>query len=406
MTVPNRAETQEDLMIMFHQYFKNSKLSLLLLCIFSWGIFEANAQQRGGTQIGNARTGGGGRLGAAGAYPSNGQIGEAMITSDPETRRLIIITDSETNDQITQIITSLDRPKPQVLIKVLFLEVTHNNSLDFGVEGSYNKKINNSTTGTVADVFGAAATGATAINPGGIAQVMGSDYQVTLRAAAEQGRLEVLSRPSILARNNQQAVISIGQSVPLPSGSNITGNGVVSTGITYQDVGIILRVTPFITSDGLVEMIVAPEISTLTSQSVQISETVSAPVIARRYAETVVVTPHGQTVIIGGLMGNQKTETVKKIPLLGDIPYLGNLFKRTITENEKTELVIFLTPYVVADPSQLAQLTRQETDKSQLNKGSFTEEELNKFIDTIPSQPEKPAPAQGVQPGLPSGRRR
>ena len=100
--------------------------------------------------------------------------------------------------------------------------------------------------------------------------------------------------------------------------------------ITYDNVGIILRVTPFITSEGTVEMIVAPEISSLTAQTVPISSTVSAPVIDKRSAETVVVTPHGQTVVIGGLMETQRIEDIQKIPLLGDIPLLGAAFRRTI----------------------------------------------------------------------------
>jgi general secretion pathway protein D len=249
----------------------------------------------------------------------------------------------------------------------------------------------------VNQVFGLAAMGATPISPGGLYQVLGQDFQVTLRALAEAGKLEVLSRPSILARNNQQAVITVGQSVPLPAASQIGANGQITTTINYQDVGIILRVTPFISADGLVEMIVAPEISTLTAQIVQISETVRSPVIARRYAETVVVTPHGQTVVIGGLMENNKTDTDRKIPLLGDIPVLGALFKRKIKENTKTELIIFLTPYVVADSTQLAEMTKSETDKSALRQGAFTDKELNRFLDALPLKDNptpSPPPAQ------------
>ena len=112
-------------------------------------------------------------------------------------------------------------------------------------------------------------------------------------------------------------------------------NGTPVSAINYQSVGIILRVTPFINSNGMVEMIVSPQISQLSAQSVTVSAGVSAPVIDLRSADTVVVTPDGQTIIIGGLMQNQKTQTDSKIPLLGDIPLLGNLFKRRVKRTRK-----------------------------------------------------------------------
>ncbi|MBM3832536.1 MAG: type II secretion system protein GspD [Verrucomicrobia bacterium] len=398
-----------------YTFLKSVRYLILLLCLCGWSLTEAQAQRATGR---TTRTGGGAfGGGAAGNYTGNTMVGEAMISVDPETRQIIVITDEETNQHIEQVVRNLDRPKPQVLIKVVFLEVTYRNTLDFGVEGSYVKKLggSQSSTGLVNQVFGLAAAGATPISPGGLYQVLGQDFQVTLRALAEAGKLEVLSRPSILARNNQQALITVGQRVPIPNTSQIGANGQITTAIDYQDVGIILRVTPFISAEGLVEMIVAPEISTLTAQTVQVSETLRSPVIATRYAETVVVTPHGQTVVIGGLMENNKTDTDRKIPILGDIPLLGALFKRKIKENTKTELVIFLTPYVVADPSQLAEMTSKETEKSSLRKGAFSEQELNKFLDGLPLK-DNPMPGQppaqngsksnGKKNGAPAGKGR
>ena len=112
----------------------------------------------------------------------------------------------------------------------------------------------------------------------------------------------------------------------------------------------------------------------------------TAPIIDVRSADTVVVTPNGQTVIIGGLMQNQKTQTDSKIPFLGDIPGLGNLFKRKAKSNTKTELIIFLTPHVVSEPSQLAGLSTTEKDKAQLAPKAFSEQELNQFLDGVPAK--------------------
>jgi general secretion pathway protein D len=347
---------------------------------------------RGGTTGGATRNIGGGGFGSGGSrsYAPVGTIGEATVSSDPETRRLIVITDDETSQYISQVITNLDRPKPQVLIKVVFLEVTYNKGFDLGIEGSYSKDFGNNTVGTFKNNFGLANQGANPIPPGaGLYQLMGADFTATLRAIATAGKTEVLSRPSILARNNQQAVITVGQEIPLITDTRYDNNNNQINTVQYSDIGIILRVTPFITADGQVEMIVSPEISNLTDQTIPISggsNPVSSPVIAKRSADTVVVTGDGQTVIIGGLMANAKTVNDSKIPFLGDIPVLGILFRRKVNMTTKTELMIFLTPHIVGTPSQLAGLTTQEKRESELAPKAFTEEELNKFVDGLPKK--------------------
>jgi general secretion pathway protein D len=342
-------------------------------------------------------------------------LGDAIIQIDPETRSLVIVTDEETHQELTKVIQTLDRPKPQVLIKVMFVEVTYNKGLDLGVEGSYTANFKNPTaastgsrvvtttenkttdtggtrtttttlntplgdaavlgdTATLSSVFGAPATGS-------FVRLVSDDWSVTLHALASKGKVEILSRPSIMARNNQEAVIVVGQEVPFVTNSRITDNGQTINTVTYDNVGIILRVTPFITSEGTVEMIVAPEISSLTDQTVPISNTVSAPVIAKRSAETVVVTPNAKTVVIGGLMETQRVESIQKVPLLGDIPLLGVAFRRTIKSDVKRELLIFLTPFIVNRPEGLGALTSAEVKKAELMRKAFTPEEYDRYID-------------------------
>jgi general secretion pathway protein D len=227
-------------------------------------------------------------------------------------------------------------------------------------------------------------------------QVYGSDFQATLRAISEAGKLEVLSRPSILARNNQQATITVGQEIPLVTNTRFDTLGNQINTISYQDVGIILKVTPFITSDGMVQMIVSPQISELSSKTIPISSgpggAIGAPVIDLRSADTVVVTPDSKTVIIGGLMQTQKTSTESKVPLLGDIPLLGAAFRHKVQQEVKTELMIFLTPIIVKDPGQLASLSETERLKAKIPPKAFTEEELNQFLDRVPNKSPAPEP--------------
>jgi len=398
---------------MIKQRSEWSQYLIGILCLSLCVALPASAQQRGAGAggAGASRSGLGSSSSSARQYPSSGTIGDAYFSIDPETRRVVIIAPEETMPFISQVLTNLDRPKPQVLIKVVFLEVTRNNSSDIGVEGGFQKNINSTTTGNGANAFGlsglASAGGSNAplanvfgqplqsfqpMPPGaGLYQILGQDYQVTIRAIAQAGNARVLSRPSILARNNQPATILVGQTVPLITSVRYDTMGNAINGIQYQDVGIILRVTPFITGDGMVEMIVQPEISSVSAtDKVAISSGVSAPVIDKRSADTVVVTPDGQTVIIGGLIQNQKTDSESKIPFLGDIPLLGAAFKRKIKTDTKTELMIFLTPHIVQAPSQLAALSASEQEKATAPK-SFSEQELNRFLDNLPTKEDVPS---------------
>jgi general secretion pathway protein D len=402
---------------------KFGSLQLLALCaLWLAGTVNVHAQGRGGGGGGFGGGGGGfgGGFGAGGGnrggttssstssatasrdYPNSTLPGEATFSYDPETKSIIVMTDDKTLESVHDVIANLDRPKPEVLIKVVFLEVQHDDDLDLGVEGSFTKNTNPSFFGPgqpgvlTSNVFGLAGLGSTGQTIGqstmptgaGLYSMVGNDFTATVRAIASKEKVEVLSRPSIMVRNNQPATITVGQSVPLITGvTQATANSAAVNNITYQNVGIILQVTPFISTDGLVEMIVAPQISSLSSQTVSIATNENAPVIDLRSASTVVVTPDGQTVVIGGLMENDKTVIDSKIPLLGDIPLLGNLFKHKQNAVTKKELLIFLTPYVVDMPTQMASLTSKEKANAALSQKAFGPTELDKAFDKLPTKP-------------------
>jgi general secretion pathway protein D len=412
-----------------------------VLALLFCAAMEIQAQQRTGG-------GGGGGFGGFGGfnnanrnnassssssseYNNNGQVGSAVISVDPVTHNIIVIADKETSEQIGRVVASLDAPEPQVLIKVVFLEVQDNNASAIGVQGDYtglnrnfsqlagyvtNYGIGNIGTGTT-PVMGVVPTSVTPVNQsvnlnnnfglpqslagaagnGGIYQLMGNDFTATLQAIATAGKAQVLSRPSILARDGQMAEIVVGQSVYLPSGVSFSAVGGSATTVptingTYQNVGIQLDVTPFIGANNLVQMILQPQITSLdTSTPGQvieggsiISSAVYAPNINKRSANTVVVTPDGQPVVIGGLIANEKSSNDSKIPILGDIPLLGQLFRFSAKSNQKSELLIFLTPHIVQMPSQLAALSARETGQSQLITNSIPEKELDRFLERVP----------------------
>jgi len=425
---------------MIKQHTNGRKFFTSILSVCLGLAFHATAQQRGGGG-GGGGFGGGGFGGAARSgtstsagttsrqYPNNTTIGDAYFSIDPETRRVVYIADEATALAISQVLTNLDRPKPQVLIKCVFLEVTRDDSSDIGLEGYYSKNLGNSwnSGGLVtnyavisnnivptsitggkgsqmfngSNIFGLPAPG-TFSGGNGLYQILGQDFMVTLHAIAQVGKSKILARPSILARNNQPATITIGQSIPLITGTSYDSLGNQHNSITWTSIGVILQVTPFITKDGMVEMIVAPQISRLDPTiSIPISttangQTISTPVIDIRSANTVVDTADGLPVIIGGLIQDTKTDTVTKIPLLGDIPLLGNLFTRKQKDEAKSELIIILTPHVVQATTEIAALTTKERDRSSAIKG-LSEEELNKFLDELPKK--KTSPDASSKPG-------
>ncbi len=403
-------------------YFKT--ICLGVLAVLLGAVMNLQAQPRfggfggfGGFGNNNNRNNGS----TTSSYNNNGSVGSATITVDPQTHNIVVIADAETSMQISNVIANLDVPKPQVLIKVVFMEVNRANSSQIGIQGGLTKPLGSSTsTGSVAQVFGLTGINSVVNNyggngqplstapsapSGGFYQIVGSDYQATLQAIATAGKAQILSRPSILARDGQMAEIVVGQQVYLPSGVTFTtsssGVGTTTTPIingTYTDVGIILDVTPFIGENNLVEMILEPKITSVdTSSPGQVIATsggllstpVYAPNINTRSANTVVITPDAEPVVIGGLIGSDKASNDQKIPLLGDIPLLGKLFTYSSKSDAKTELLIFLTPHIVREPDQLAALSVDETRKSQIITNGVNEQELNQYLDRVPMKTKK-----------------
>ncbi|MCX6966211.1 MAG: hypothetical protein NTZ46_00250 [Verrucomicrobia bacterium] len=402
--------------------------AIALLCVLEVSMEGAQAQSRNASSASRstssastARPASSGNYGSASGgmrqYRPNTMLGDAYIQVDPESRSVVVVTDEETHNSISKVIDNLDHPKPQVLIKVVFVEVALDKNLDIGIEGGYNFKVGHGTPKTIGTTIDTKTTGVTGNQvvtssttavttqtdgiamakslfgiagqtAGTFATLSSDNWQATLHMLESKGKAQVLSRPSIMARNNQEAIIVVGKEVPLVTASQVTSEGNTINSIRYQDVGIILRVTPFITSDKTVEMIVAPEISSLSDQTVPISNTVNAPVINKRSAETVVVTPNATTVVIGGLMQKETTSTVQKIPILGDIPLLGVAFRRTVKADTRSELLIFLTPYIVESTQTLKDLTLKEANQSRAIRENMSPEDIKDNLDTLRLMPE------------------
>ncbi|MDY7010195.1 MAG: type II secretion system secretin GspD [Planctomycetota bacterium] len=282
-------------------------------------------------------------------------VGQVYVVADEDTNSLLVRTATKHFDRVKEILAELDRPIRQVLIKILIAEVTHDKSLDLGTEFSV-LNLRFGATGTFNVGYGANRE-----DTGGlITATVEADLSNVFAALQRVGRLDVLSRPYILASDNQEAAITVGQEVPFPRQTRTTETGQTITTIQYEDVGIILTVTPHVNPEGLVIMDVSPEISTLTGTTVPISDVASGFVVAKRSAQTRVAVSNGQTIVIGGLMEDRITDEVRKVPIIGDIPLLNLLFRRTIKSKVKTELLIFLTPHVAKRPEDLKKISDAE----------------------------------------------
>jgi len=196
--------------------------------------------------------------------------------------------------------------------------------------------------------------------------VVGKDFQMLLQAIQSQGRVQVLSNPSIMAANNQPAELFVGERIRVAEASGLTEGGNLNTSTVEEQVGITLNVTPSINPDGFVRLSVLPELSALTSRTTQINEDLETPIITERSASTTVTVRDGQTIVIGGLISDRYEFRRRKVPFFGDIPILGALFRNDEETSLKTELLIVLTPHVIqspADVDRVRTLTDREVDR-------------------------------------------
>ena len=289
---------------------------------------------------------------------------EVTVVGDQKSNTVLVNASPRYMEKVQDIIKELDVDPPQVLIQVLLAEVSldKNESLgaefgraqigEFGVmAGMGNVRpaaaASGSQTLTQTQLLGSLFT-----NSGTPNVAIGTeDFQLLINALAAQSRVQVLSNPSVMVENNSKGYIQVGETVRLPSGISFLQGGAQQSSVTPEEIGVILNVTPSINPEGFVRMQIEPEISRLSLQTTQISEYFKSPVVTRRRANTTVTVKDGQTVVIGGLISDRFERVDNKIPLLGDIPVLGSLFRQHKENSSKTELLIVLTPHVVRSPS-------------------------------------------------------
>jgi type II secretory pathway component GspD/PulD (secretin) len=321
----------------------------------------------GGFVVGGGGGGGGGRGAAGIAQALQQAFGGGLTTASAQIR---IVAEESTNSLIVratdadwalvqQVLGSVDLRPLQVLIEVTIVQVQRTHDLSLGISGRQTKT--NAAGGldtTISFPSQAGANDIVAVLMGGKGAV---NYAVALNALQTRGDVKVLSLPVIIAQNNKQAILNVGQNVPfiqVSQSAAIVGTGLVQT-IQYQSVGTTLTITPTINPDGYVNLTVSQTDDNATND-VQFN----APIISQRQASTQVFIRDGQTTVIGGLTDNTTSTTVSGIPILSRIPWIGGiLFGNTQKTVTADELYLFLTPHVVSSDEDIDRL--REATKSQ-----------------------------------------
>lgn len=269
-------------------------------------------------------------------------VGRTTIVANSPTNALVIRTAPPNFPLLRETIDALDTRPSQVLFEVTIAEIALGRGLEYGVDWAAVNK-----GGDVAAQFGFPEIPDTGSNSAllRLVRLDGTAIRAMLRTLASTSNVRVLSTPEIMATNNREATILVGSKVPFISSTRLGNDVSIDRAVQYQDVGTKLSIVPTINDDGYVSVQLLQEVSSLTQQTV--AAALSAPVISTREASTRAVLRDGQTVVIAGLIGESSTTTDQGIPLLMDIPILGNLFKRKSITRQRTELAIFVTPYVV-----------------------------------------------------------
>jgi general secretion pathway protein D len=319
---------------------------------------------------------------AAAAAPSTG----GFIQADPATNSLIISAPEPLYRQVKAMIEQLDERRAQVYIESMIVEVSGDNAADFGFQwqgllgqrGDSNlvgvgTNFSGKAGGNIVDINVGAAAGnlsADALGQGfniGLVRNFGGTYALAAiaRMLQSQAQTNIVSTPNLITLDNEEAKIVVGENVPFITGQ-FTNTGTATTSpfqtIERKDVGITLRIRPQIGENGTVRMTIYQEQSSV-KETAAVGTSNAGPSTTKRSIESQVVVDDGQIIVLGGLIEDRFIESKSKVPLLGDIPYLGALFRSESREKKRTNLMVFLRPVVMRDQAGADRVSQQRYEE-------------------------------------------
>lgn len=336
---------------------------------------------RSGSSSGGSSSGSSSSSSSASSSPTSVSANGVSLIADDSLNALVVRADPAMMKEVMLVIDQLDQRRSQVLIQAAIVEVSGDNAQQLGVQwaaGDATKGvglINFSTAGnSLASIATAIAkdTPPTSFNDGASIALGKSGtnangdrtfYGALVQALSTVTNANLLSTPSIMTLDNQEAKIVVGQNVPFITGSSTSSSSTTTNPfqtIERQDVGITLKVIPHIGEGGTVRLEIEQEVSAVlpSVQGVNSADLITS----KRSIKTTVLADDGQTIVLGGLIKDDNTKTVSKVPLLGDIPVLGYLFRATSDKKTKQNLLVFLQPTLLRDSASAVALSGRQYD--------------------------------------------
>jgi general secretion pathway protein D len=283
-------------------------------------------------------------------------VGDVRIIADQANNSIITVATPQEYEVILPIIQQLDAMPLQVLIDATIVSVTLRDDLQYGIQWYFsqgNSALALNSTEPLAQLGEAGATAALAAATGGFSAIYSSgSVKALLRAQSDLNNVNVISSPSLMVLNNQQAKINVGDQVPIQTSTltnaiastDPTGGLAQASQIQYLDTGVTLEVTPRVNANGMVIMEIKQVVSTPVATTTGVT---TSPTIQKKEIESFVAVKDGETIVLGGLIDNNNTYNRSGIPFLHELPWIGPLFGSTTRNDDKNELVVLITPRVV-----------------------------------------------------------
>jgi general secretion pathway protein D len=326
----------------------------------------------------------------SGESPEEGQ--RLRVTADEQSNSLIITASPQQWSTVKRMLHRLDQPKQQVLVDVYIVEASRDNLRELGVqwnaEGSIgSREVRGGPNFEAGSLDIPTDNSGNPLNPSrpagtlfGVFEPDGSSLQGILTAFDRKNKVNLLSSSHLVANNNEEASLSVGRIVPLRTQEAVTGGGVSSTSFKFEDVGVELDITPTIGSDSTVTMSVNQQIENVISQA---GGQVGLPTRRTRQVQTKVAVSNSTTLVLGGLMRIEESNTNESVPYLSDIPYLGLLFQSESNTKNKRNLLVFMQPHIMSSQREIR--TRSNSlNQTRQESPSLEErlEELNEMLST------------------------
>lgn len=265
----------------------------------------------------------------------------------------IIVRDVQSNlDLIETVVEKLDSITPQILIEAKIIKTTLEDDETLGIDWTVQGQATGPTRSSSWPFKSGHNNEYLPSIPGGTASTFTygtldvSALQAVMQYLSTRTNLEVVSNPKIITIDNQMASITVGEEYPIPNYTFNDETGALQVnGFTWRDIGVIFEVTPHVNGEDFVTLDIVPEVSSFTTTVA--FDNIALPRINVERAETSVMVKNGETLMIAGLISDSKSRTEKKVPVLGDIPFLGKAFRQDVKDDSKTELMVFLTPHII-----------------------------------------------------------